>query len=1156
MAADVEQLRPSLQEFDFRGLFIEGLGWNFYEAEIFSIRVNNHEYSLNPVAEKAGFAVFECNPDADGLIPAYPIRRKIEHQVAKRAFEHLIVFVDAQRTIQIWQWVKREPGKSAACREQKFHQGQRGDPLLQRISQIAFSLNEEPNLNISAVASRVRKALDVERVTKRFYEHFRKELNAFGSFVEGITSQGDRDWYASLMLNRMMFVYFVQKQGFLDANVNYLRDRLNSVREHNGGGRFQQFYRMFLLRLFHEGLGQPEAQRAPDLAALLGKVPFLNGGLFDVHDLERVNPGISIPDEAFERVFDFFDSYRWHLDERPYREDNEINPDILGYIFEKYVNQKQMGAYYTKEDITGYISRNTVIPFLFDAARKECPVAFTRGGGVWGLLRDDPDRYIYPAVAHGVTWNAREAENPMRLNTPFDLPRRIAVGINDVSQRGSWNDSAPDDYALPTETWREIVARRQRHAQVRAKLAKGKVHEINDLITLNLDIEQFAKDVIAQSEGPELLRAFWHAVRDVSVLDPTCGSGAFLFAALNVLEPLYTACLEGMRGFLDDLKRTKRPHHPEVLRDFRDILHQVDKHPSERYFILKSIVLNNLYGVDIMEEAVEICKLRLFLKLVAQLESYDQVEPLPDIDFNIRSGNTLVGFISLDAVRQAMTATPDGQRRALFDEDLAALARIEEEAEVASRAFDLFRKQQTSLGGEVTAQDKSDLRQRLESLDKELDRYLASEYGVDVTKPSAYAAWQTSHQPFHWFVEFYRIMSGGGFDVVIGNPPYVRARSIKYSLRSTAGQSFPDIYAYVLIQSLLIRQSKGRCGFIVPLSICFSRAFRELRQVLTRNGSNWLSSYDNIPAALFSGVGQRCAIWMNDARDHTLQTTRLYRWRASYRPNLLSNVTYVVAPDYLRPDHFGIPRLSNDQEKKLLRLHVKTANNARQSISDRHPESQLGFSPTARNFISAYVKAPPVLNANDRVPLNASSGAAINLRYRGDAFTALAATAGDVFFWYWLVRGDGFHVTNWLISDFLGPVGSFPTGHLERLSIIGKLLHKHRHSALVFKKNAGKYVGNYNYQRLSELTRKADLVFLSALGAKWLDARDLFSFVSLVRSINESAGERNIPTDIKGQFPAVNPDILAYDEHLLEIGDWLCSQYEVSADDIISVVRA
>ena len=370
--------------------------------------------------------------------------------------------------------------------------------------------------------------MDVEKVTKRFYDRFSTELTAFGEFIDGITAQGDRDWYASLMLNRMMFVYFVQKQGFLDGDLDYLRNRLKMVQEQSGGGRFQQFYRIFLLRLFHEGLGQPEAQRAPDLAALLGKVPFLNGGLFDVHDLERDNPDISIPDAAFKRVFYFFDDYRWHLDERPYREDNEINPDVLGYIFEKYVNQKQMGAYYTKEDITGYISRNTVIPFLFDAARKECPVAFGLDGGVWRLLRDDPDHYIYPSVGHGIIWNAREAEAPTPLDAPFDLPDEIVPGVGDVSKRGGWNRPAPSDYALHTETWREVVGRRQRYAKVRDKLASGEVQNVNDLITLNLDIERFAKDVIAQSEGAELLRAFWHSMRDVSVLNPTCGSGAFL----------------------------------------------------------------------------------------------------------------------------------------------------------------------------------------------------------------------------------------------------------------------------------------------------------------------------------------------------------------------------------------------------------------------------------------------------------------------------------------------------------------------------------------------------------------------------------------------------------------------------------------------------
>ena len=677
------------------------------------------------------------------------------------------------------------------------------------------------------------------------------------------------------------------------------------VQEQGGGGRFQQFYRLFLLRLFHEGLGQPEAQRAPDLAALLGRVPFLNGGLFDVHDLERDNPDISIPDAAFERVFDFFDGYRWHLDERPYREDNEINPDVLGYIFEKYVNQKQMGAYYTKEDITGYISRNTVVPYLFDAAKKECPVAFGQDGGVWRLLQDDPDRYIYPAVGHGIAWNARQPEAPISLDAPFDLPDDIAAGIDEVSKRGGWNAPAPDDYALPTETWREVVARRLRYEEVRVKLASGDVQNVNDLITLNLDVERFAVDVVAQSEGPELLRAFWHALygnqessdTGISVLDPTCGSGAFLFAALNVLEPLYTACLEGMRGFLDDAERSERKRSPEHLGDFRRILDQVEKHPSERYFILKSIVLNNLYGVDIMGEAVEICKLRLFLKLVAQLESYDQIEPLPDIDFNVRAGNTLVGFTSLETVRQAMTVMPNGQHRQVFPEDQEALDRINEEAEIASAAFNQFRWQQTMLGGEVTSKDKQALRDRLRSLDDELDLHLAREYGVDPSKPAVYGAWRASHQPFHWFVEFYGIMDKGGFDVVIGNPPYVEYSKVKglYSVRGMVTEECGNLYAMMMERSLTIL-SDGRFGMIVPVSGACTDGFAPLRSSLAGAGDMVVSHFNDRPSRLFDGIEHcRLSIYLLNVGSSARRvfSTAYNKWQAIERDTLFQSLTFI-----------------------------------------------------------------------------------------------------------------------------------------------------------------------------------------------------------------------------------------------------------------------
>ena len=425
---------------------------------------------------------------------------------------------------------------------------------------------------------------------------------------------------------------------------------------------------------------------------------------------------------------------------------------MLGYIFEKYINQKQMGAYYTKEDITGYISRNTVIPFLFDRAKKNCSIAFKPGGGVWRLLQDDPDRYFYEAVRHGITYDIHSGE---ALVEKRELPPEITAGMNDVSEREEWNKPASSGYALPTETWREHVARRKHYEEVREKLAAGEVTAINDLITYNLDIEKFVQDVIGASEGPELVRAFWKAITQVSILDPTCGSGAFLFAALNILYPIYTACVEAMQGFLDDLNRSKRRHRPEKLRDFREVLRQVDNHANEEYFILKSIIVSNLYGVDIMEEAVEICKLRMFLKLVAQLERYEEIEPLPDIDFNVRPGNTLVGFTSLGEVNRALSGDLVKQ---------LALPEIEERAEIAARAFRQFREMQTEYGMDAVefTKSKADLRKRLDDLRKELDVYLAGNYGVKTGDEKAYGRWCDSHQPFHWFVEFYGIMSSGG----------------------------------------------------------------------------------------------------------------------------------------------------------------------------------------------------------------------------------------------------------------------------------------------------------------------------------------------------------------------------------------------------------
>jgi len=217
MGIDKPAIRERLEKFDFTGVFTQELGWDFPAANV-TVSVAGQVYSLLSVAQKRGVQVFQCQPGADGRIPDHATRRKIEKQVTKSAYEHLIIFVDEARTTQIWQWVARQPGQPALYREHPYYPGhQSGDALIQKLSQIYIPLDEEEALDLTGATHRLRDAFDRDRVTKKFYDRFKAEHTAFLAFIKGITDQADKEWYASLMLNRMMFIYFIQRKGFLDG---------------------------------------------------------------------------------------------------------------------------------------------------------------------------------------------------------------------------------------------------------------------------------------------------------------------------------------------------------------------------------------------------------------------------------------------------------------------------------------------------------------------------------------------------------------------------------------------------------------------------------------------------------------------------------------------------------------------------------------------------------------------------------------------------------------------------------------------------------------------------------------------------------------------------------------------------------------------------
>jgi len=225
--------------------------------------------------------------------------------------------------------------------------------------------------------------------------------------------------------------------------------------------------------------------------------------------------------------------------------------------------------------------------------------------------------------------------------------------------------------------------------------------------------------------------------------------------------------------------------------------------------------------------------------------------------------------------------------------------------------FHQFRLQQIVHGGRVTLKDKSELRRRLTELDGTLDRYLAGDYGIDADKKSTFQKWKASHQPFHWFVHFYGIMLGGGFDVIIGNPPYLEQSKLKgmYGVRGLRTASCRDIYAWVVERAFGLRAGTARLGLIVPVSIASSGSFTAARDIVSAGTSKlWLSHFANRPGQLFAGAQNRLTILLSDSGgDHGehVYSTRYHRWfgREGERDSLLSVMRYTQFGEPTRSFH-------------------------------------------------------------------------------------------------------------------------------------------------------------------------------------------------------------------------------------------------------------
>lgn len=987
-----------IRESDFRELFISEMGWNNYsgQSDITPIIVDEIEYQPKTIAERNGFQIITC--DVRG-IPTTTVCKKIDIKLRRWANDYICIYAIPGTEHHLWV----APIKTVEKRELvtiEYNEARAADFLFSKIDNLSFDLDELTT--IMDVKERIQGAFAVnsEKITKDFYAGFKKEHKAFADFITGIDDHiivkdnRNKQWYTSVMLNRLMFCYFIQKKGFLDSDTDYLQKKLREVRKQKGENRFfKSFYRGFLSRLFHDGLNAPS--HSEEFENNYGRIPYLNGGMFDEHQLEKDYKDIDIADEAFIRLFDFFDKWRWHLDTRITASGKDINPDVLGYIFEQYINDRaQMGAYYTKEDITEYIGKNCIIPFLFDRVKVNMPDEFSIDGYVWRELQKSGEKYVYDAVKKGYISNWREY-----------IPQEIAIGLDTSSpdllkRRSQWNTKTSEEFALPTEIWRETIERFTRCDDVIDRISNGKIHEINDFITYNLDIRTFVYDLLSHTPDSDFIKHFYYALQNVTVLDPTCGSGAFLFAAMNILEPLYEICIDRMQEFHSKDSRLFASELAEIFNKYRSNI---------QYFIFKSIILRNLYGVDIMVEATEIAKLRLFLKMVAVVEVDKRadnlgLDPLPDIDFNIRCGNTLVGYATEEELERELTIDAD-IHQILANKEFKD--KVNEEMKLVSITYDRFKDVQLNHSEDMLAfkKAKGELQHRLSSLNDTLNHRMHAANHLE------YEDWLKSHQPFHWLAEFYQIIKGnGGFDVIIGNPPYVVyskrnkdtgvAVSDIYNVNNYYTIRCNNLYSFCLERSIVVSNSKSMIGMIVPISLPSTSAMEDLRQFVINNSSQqWISHYADRPTGLFLGVHQTLSIIIIDTNQNKCRRHYAQGFRHLYneeRQCLFTSSSYV--------------RTNN--------LWLKTSTTIEQIIWEK-----IHKDPSIQRYINSIGSFFTISGVTGGYWLRAFTKKQESIAYRelyanSDANALIISTTlnSTLFYWYWRKISD---CRNLLVPDII-----------------------------------------------------------------------------------------------------------------------------------------
>ncbi|BAZ18381.1 hypothetical protein NIES4071_102660 (plasmid) [Calothrix sp. NIES-4071] len=633
------------------------------------------------------------------------------------------------------------------------------------------------------------EAFDVEKLTKEFYRGYREIFEEVQRVIKAnnphpyFEDKSRLHQFSQRFLGRVMFLYFLQKKGFLGGDRSFLKNQYPRRSEPDD----TDFYCELLEPVFFETLNK----QRPNHESPWGKIPYLNGGLFDrdygidVKDVLGLEtpPQIQLPNSLFDpsgekSIIKFFNGHNFTVAENIQGdEEAAVDPEMLGKVFENLLaadERGQSGTFYTPRGIVHFMCIESLARYLADSTSMDV---------------DDIKKLI-------------EAEEGDLSDTDF-------------------------------------------------------------------------KKLLTKEQAKKLKQA----LESVTICDPAVGSGAYPLGMMQVILAVrqVIARREGMtvqRGSLT-ISEWKR-----------------------------DIIANNLYGVDIKPEAIEIAKLRMWLSMVVDIPTIDDVEPLPNLDYKLMCGDSLISTINgerlipdptkdqqtllavtpiqaaiqpvVDLQHQYFTSHAD-ERKALREKIVQAEKNVFRVAIADRRSFWFGKQQELEnkiklMKGKV---NKAQERERKEIADKlvELDKF-----ATDVENR------MRALNFFQWHLHFNEVFQQqGGFDILIGNPPYVRQEQIK-ELKPALKEEYEcytgvgDLFVYFYERGFNLLKSKGYLNYITSNKYFRAGYGEKLRQFLGEKSQvQLLIDFGDTP--VFEAIAYPSIILVSKDKPNN-QQARVLNWQA------------------------------------------------------------------------------------------------------------------------------------------------------------------------------------------------------------------------------------------------------------------------------------